>query len=393
MASTRQSRIRGVRPIRKRPPASQGNRAGIVLQVGSSAGSIARADYLMGAMSRRPGYDSRMRYLWLPLLLVGCSTTELPPLDVRPELAVQPLGSLAIPLGPAVAVTLAGPLAIVGCGDAGFAVIDISRPEAPALISSRSDVHAHDVACGPDRLCCVGASRRLGAAECVTYDLLDPLEPLELRRDALGSGQPRVAAEGSWSVVAADTIGIDRGNNRLEPVTGLLAGKTINGVLLHRRLLFAVGHQDALFGADGPLQLIIHDPERDATVAELELALTPIDPPTGACLAMCNDRLLIAGREQLVVIDTTEPTAPRPTATLPIAGITAIAGDQDLAALVRDGRVYLLELGDAGAPRIVAQLPAAEPAQAVALLDGLVALVCGSDGLRLFEVTRPAARE
>ncbi|MBI4881203.1 MAG: hypothetical protein HY812_16330 [Planctomycetes bacterium] len=345
---------------------------------------------------------SRTLLCWLAPLLASCAAeTVQPPPAASDSLVAWGLGG--VDLGAeASRVVLCGPLAFVGCGEAGVRVVDVSEPRQPEVIAAVDDLAADAIAVAGDVLFVATLPspwQPWTSGRVTSVGVIDPREPgprTAVERD-LGE-HVDIAAEGGWIAVAAGEEGLSLIEARSLAAADLAPkwdAERADAVLVRRGLVFALGRrgEGGLLSAGGEKRdiLVAVNAERAELVCRLDLAPAAAEDDGARDLALARDLLLIAGADQvracrigaeeILVLEA-----------LAVPGAAAIACDGDVGA-VATGDVVLLDLAGAEAPRVARRIQTPGLARDVALKGRLLAVADGAAGLRLYEVRRRSSSD
>lgn len=350
----------------------------------------------------------------LTAITVGCGKTALVPPEPDGTLTVQTLGRLDVAPRIAQSVALSGPLALVGCGDDGVVIVDVSRPDAPIELATIDDVFADTVAAEAERVFVMTRSRLTRGAERAELDLLDPRTPLVLSRDELeDGGAVGIAVEGPNLAFVTGAGGAER-VGRLGATTLDLNGEHGLACAIRRGQLYIVSAPET-WGGFGPATLRRYDADSATPNGSLPLVEPIADAKdaargTRAAVVVAGNSLLINTGDRVLQVDTGPdpdggrgPTGPPvgPSglgtaglgpirATLPIS-CSALAADLDVAATAGDD-VLVIDLSGPAAS-VAARVKTPGSVTGVALKDGILAISDDVGGLRLFRVSRPESAQ
>lgn len=338
------------------------------------------------------------RTLTLLLFLGACATPPPDPAAVAVSGAFEARGAGSLSFAPFAAqgVAVTDGLCFVACGDGGVRIVDVTDPTAPETLSSIEDLRADAIAFAEDQLWIVGVDRGLfgDVATLTVIDVIDPRLP-GVRRTATFDvdGPIALSAEGTTAAIAAGASGAHVASRRslvLEDFSDAIDEEHVVAALVSRGNAVFVGRSSdgGSFGFGDRVEtytLLLRDADNASSTHSWT---TPAAPAGGVDLVLSGDVLLVLTGAELHLVDATDPTALQSLGALPLSGGTAIAASGALGAVARGDDVLLLDLDQPDRPTTAMRLATSGTATDVALLDDLLAVADGADGLRLYYVVR-----
>ena len=303
----------------------------------------------------------------VPILLAAILVVGVDPAAAQAPPLTR-LGSVPLP-GPATALAAGAGDVVAAAVGSRVLVIDVSRPEAPAVAA------AYDLDQPVTGLAAVGRAVYAGNSHdgLRRFDLSNPSAPaltgtVPTRGQAVG-----VAASGSRVFVGDNSLGFDivDAAGAMQRVGEYLADGFPRGIA-------AAGSH--VFVADQPAGLIVvdvSDPTSPAVVGRLSLGRDPITrvfapdarSAGGGAALVC----IVSGRAGLQVVDVSDPSAPAVTAAIPAAGRLADAALWDRRLYVAgDSVLQVFDLADPVRPALVGEAHLGGRAGPVAVSGALV---------------------
>lgn len=326
--------------------------------------------------------------------IVGCSSPGASLPATSGAAALRVASTLALGGASARSVDVRDSVAAVGCGSDGLFLVDVSRPDAPVVLSHLRDIDASAVAFGTDGLVVASAAPAFGGSTSLrVVDVLDPREPV------VGAPFSVTFDEGADLSTEGGSVAAPRRRNgplvtdehRLELAQSrAVVGDGIDdAVLLRRGLLFVHATTSRWNGADGH-HVVIAPADRGEARDTIPLVASP--PSVGA-LALLGDDLLCASADRVEVVTSVTTPARRLVASLPIEDVRRMAVDGTSALLLAAGgrHVVLVEPQAGGDPAPVAALELDAVGRDVAVRGADGFLAAGDAGLIVVRIERESS--
>lgn len=302
--------------------------------------------------------------------------------DVSTPTAPHVVGSELLASEPRTLAVAAG-VAYLAAGRRGIDVVDVTDPEDPRWLRT-VDVGgwAADVAADGDLLVVAAGSDGL-----VTFDVRDPRRPRLLGRCAPHSSMNHVALSGRLAYVSEYSFGlviVDCADARYPVEVGAVPLEaSTRYVAFSGHTVFTVNRQHGVWSidvSDPTAPVLVWPPGEDSVRAR--------EGDFGS-IAANGDLVFVMQSRELVVLDESDPRAPREIGSLQLAGfpLSVTAGDGRAYVAAGGAGVMVVEIGDGASPHLLGRASPGEGWAYDAVEAGSRLLV--ADGRGLTSIAEP----